>query len=191
MGITQKSIERLNRFKILTTGTIMLELGAQNLYDNLHYGQIAKDVFTNLGVKHYSVDIIPHQGAAAGDLREDWQKNGEYTCITNFGTTEHVDGSLYQPFKNIHEACCIGGLMIHENPRTENWIGHGYHYITQQFYVNLALLVGYEILELAEEAAMGNYETGINVCAVLRKTSDIFLTEQEFDKLYNETVFKS
>lgn len=192
MGITQKSLDRLNKYNCLAKGVIMLELGAQNLYDSEHYGMVAKDYFQSLGVIHYSVDIVPHQGSVFADLRTPWDTEPMYGCITNFGTTEHVDGSLWQAFKNIHNCCCVDGadslgLMIHENPKTGNWPQHGHHYMTEKFYQALAVVCEYELLEVTSEPAMGNYESGWNVCAVLRKTKKSTFPDEE---LFNILDFR-
>lgn len=187
MGITKDTLNRLERHGCLNSGLNMLELGAQNLYDTEHYGWIAKDYFESIGIIHKSIDIIVHQKCEYGDLRDIWTYSNKFDVITNAGTCEHIDGDLYQPMLNIHNACKIGGVMVHENPMHLNWPGHGYHYFTEQFYYEL----GYEVLEVTQEAAMGNTADGWNICAVLRKNSDKFLTQQGFDKLYNETIFKS
>lgn len=178
MGITTLSLNRLQPY--LKSGIKMLELGAQNLYDNEHYGWIAKDYFTSLAIEHHSIDIIEHQCAVKADLRDDLKYKPIFDIVTNFGTLEHVDGSIYQPLKNIHEACKIGGIMIHENPKTGNWPGHGQHYFTKEFWLHLY----YEVLDVSEEPAMGNTKDGWNVCAVLRKVSDSFISEVEFNKVY-------
>lgn len=177
MGITQNS---LNRLKPYLNGKLrILELGAQNLYDTLNYGKVAKYVFESEGFEHVSIDIIEHQGALKIDLREPFDL-GLFDLVTNYGTVEHIDGPLYTPFLNIHNATKLNGIMIHENPKTGNWPFHGQHYFTMDFYNHL----GYEVLELCEEAAMSNTVDGWNVCAVLRKMGEKFLTEKEFEKVY-------
>lgn len=169
----------------------MRELGAQNMYNNEHYGWIAKDYFQELGIDHISLDIIEHQKCVQFDLRE---LHKEITptsdIVTNFGTLEHVDGSLYVPFLNIHNMCKVGGIMIHENPKTGNWPGHGQHYFTGEFYSVLAGACGYEFIEVTEEAAMGNVTDGWNICAVLRKLTDVqFIKEETFDEIYAKYIF--
>lgn len=182
MGITQKSLDRLMPF--LHSGINMLELGAQNLYDNKHYNWIAKDYFVQCHIKHRSVDIIGHQGSEKVDLRDDITWGEQFDIVTDYGTCEHIDGDLYQPFLNIHNACKIDGIIIHENPRFDHWPLHGQHYFSMDFYKEL----GYEILELCEEPAMGNYETGMNVCAVLRKNNIKFMSKRTFNKIYTQHI---
>lgn len=187
MGITSLSLKRLQPF--IRPHARMLELGAQNLYDQEHYGWIAKDYFESIPIQHISVDIIKHQKCVKCDLRELHPFNKGNDIVTNFGTTEHIDGSLYIPFVNIHNACKLGGVMIHENPKTGNWPRHGQHYFTQDFYTALAFAAGYKILELTEEPAMGNTVDGWNICAVLQKAFDgDFMSEDQFNLIYTQFI---
>lgn len=185
MGITQKTLERLVNHKVLEKGSKMLELGAQNVYDSENYGKVAKEIFEGMGIIHTSIDIKQHQGAIEADLREPLTfTKSKFDLVTDYGTTEHVEGNLYEAFKNIHNLCKKGGIMIHENPKTGNWPEHGFNYYTKSFYEMLAELAKYEILELTEEPAMGNTTDGWNVCAVLRKTeANKFIEESDFNKL--------
>lgn len=187
MGITQKSIDRITPF--LKPKKKMLELGAQNMYDNLHYGMIAKHYFESIGIVHRSLDIIEYQGAEKLDLRDDLKFDPVYDIVTDMGTCEHIDGSLYQPYKNIHEACAFEGIMIHENPARGNWPFHGQHYFSEKFYVELAKACNYELLEVNTEAAMSNTIDGWNIAAVLRKTTELdFISEEAFNKIYKKHI---
>lgn len=176
MGITNLSWARLKRYDAFNKD--VLELGAQNVYtsDN-RYGRIAKDFFKS----HTSWDIIEHQGAIKMDLREEIPVAKQYDIVTDFGTLEHVSGNYYQAHKNIHNHCKVGGLIIHENPKTGNWPKHGCNYVDMDFYRKLADLCNYEILELTEEAAMGNTTDGWNISVVLRKLDGSeFISEDKF-----------
>lgn len=189
MGITQESYDRLERNGCLKSGIKMLELGAQNSYCAESYGMIAKYLFENIGIDHTSWDIIPHQGALEMDLRKEIFTPEFYDVVTNFGTMEHMDGGLYYGFMNVHNHTKVGGLMVHENPKTGNWPGHGQHYFTIDFYRQLAEGNDYEILELNEEPAMGNITNGWNIACVLRKIKDKpFGLKKYFDTYH---VFKS
>lgn len=185
MGVTQISLDRITPY--LKTGMRMLELGAQNLYDNNHYGWIAKDYFETLFIEHTSIDINQHQKCEYADLRE-LLPYRDFNIVTDYGTCEHIDGSLYVPYLNIHNACKPGGIMIHENPKTGNWPKHGYHYFTEGFYTALAKACGYEILELTSEASMGNDIDGWNVSCVMRKGDGEFISEEQFNKIYKKHV---
>lgn len=187
MGITQNSLDRFNRH--VANLDTMLILGCQNMYGDTNYGEIARDFFTRHGFKVTDIDITGCQGSQQVDLREQINFENQFGIIMQHGTVEHIDGSLYTPFKNIHESCAVNGVMIHENPMTGNWPEHGYHYFTQKFYVELAKVCNYELLEVCSEAAMGNFETGWNICSVLRKIEDIeFIREEDFNKIYSKHI---
>lgn len=187
MGITQNSLERFNKYIAIIDS--MLIIGCQNMYNAENYLDRAEDYFTEKGFNVDVIDIIGCQGSMIADLREDLQFKNNYGIVLQHGTVEHVDGSLYQPFKNIHEACALNGFMIHENPMTNNWPQHGYHYFTQKFYVELAKACNYELLEVCAEAAMSNTVDGWNICAVLRKNADNdFISEDAFNTIYSKHI---
>lgn len=186
MGITQLSLDRINRH--IQPKSKILIIGCQNMYDNEHYGEVAETYFESIGHDVISIDIDGCNGSYVADLRNDLSQSlwwGYFDLILQHGTIEHVDGSLYQPFKNIHEACKSGGIVIHENPNTGNWPGHGQHYFTPEFYAEFAANISYKVFEITEEAAMGNITDGWNVCAVLQKISDTeFISEEIFNEIY-------
>jgi hypothetical protein len=183
MGITSLSLDRINRY--IKPHSKILIVGCQNLYNEENYWQIAHGYFESLGHQVISIDICGCNGSVICDLREKHPFKPDNDLVLQHGTVEHIDGELYIPFLNLHNACKLNGIMIHENPRTENWPFHGQHYFTMEFYNHL----GYEVLELCEEPAMSNTTDGWNVCAVLRKTSDKFLSEKQFKKVYEQYVF--
>ncbi len=167
----------------------VLHLGCQNLFNVENYGEIAQDFFRSKGHIVRSIDILGCNGSDIADLRDDLHFEPVWDIVNDCGSKEHIDGSLYQPFKNLHEACVEFGLMIHENPATQSWPGHGYHYFTQKFYVELAKACKYELLEVCSEAAMSNTVDGWNVCAVLKKLPESeFIGEEDFNKLYSKYI---
>lgn len=193
MGITTDSLHRLEKHGLLKGGYKMLELGGQNIYDSsfkgAYYGMVAKNYFTSIGIDHTSIDIRDHNGAIICDLRKKIAfEDASFDVVTDYGTTEHVEqsevGGFYEAFKNIDRVCKAGGLMIHETPKTGHWIGHGENYVTKDFYVELAKLTGYEIVELTEHFAMGNVKDGCLVIAVLKKNDHKgFISEEQFKNL--------
>ena len=187
MGITNLSLKRINDH-LLPGGKILL-IGCQNLYNAENYGEVAQDYFRLLGYEVKSLDILGCQGADQLDLREDLQLRPVYDMVNDCGSKEHIDGPLYQPFKNMHEACKVGGVMIHENPKVGNWPGHGQHYFTEKFYKLFAKVCGYDLLEVCSEPAMGNDVDGWNVCAVLRKADGAeFISEDLFNEIYKDNI---
>lgn len=183
MGLTGHTFNLITKYCNMNGS--MLELGDQIIYFNPEYGTYSTPYFKNHypNLDHICIDIKPEKHAKEADLREPLNL-GEFDSITNAGTTEHVQGSLWAAYKNIHEACKVGGIMVHENPKTGNWPGHGDHYMTQGFYLDLANKNGYSILDIGEHPAMGNSTDGWNVYCVLRKNEDTeFMTEQMFNQL--------
>src|ERR1700676_5226296 len=112
MGITKLSLDRIERY--IKPNSNILIVGCQNIYDNEHYGQIAHLYFESLGHDVISIDIAACQGASEADLRQDLGYKCEFDLVLQHGTVEHVDGSLYWPFRNIHEATKVGGTLTHK-----------------------------------------------------------------------------
>lgn len=188
MGITQLSLTRIER-RIHPDDNILI-LGCQNIYSAENYGQIADDFYSMQGYTVRTIDITGCQGSEIMDLREDQSFAGEYTLILQHGTIEHCDGSLYQVLKNIHEACQVKGKMIHENPMTGNWPGHGYHFFTETFWEELADKCDYLMFEIGQEPAMGNTADGWNVYTVMQRLTDReFIDEDEFNQIYEQHIF--
>jgi hypothetical protein len=190
MGITQQSIDRLIKFDCLKSNSTMLELGCQNLYVEGRYLTYAIDYFKSLGILCESWDLCGCNNSKVVDLSiliDNIEK--QYSIITDFGTTEHVKDSLYNAFKNIHNLCEVGGLIIHENPLVGHWHNHGYNYFTKEFYVELCKDNQYELLDLEIEYAMGNYTDGGLVCSVFRKTKEQeFISEKTFKTYYTKRI---
>ena len=75
-------------------------------------------------------------------------------------------------------------MIISENPKVNNWHGHGFHYLTKEFYTELCKVAGYELIEVGEHAAMGNVTDGVErVRSVCVKISDVFPSCGEFNEL--------
>lgn len=190
MGITQESLNRIN--KHIKPNSEILIVGCQNIYSAENYGEIAEDYFEKLGHDVISIDILGCQGSYVADLRGDLSKTiwwRTFDLVLQHGTVEHIDGPLYQAFKNLHESCKKGGILIHENPESASWPLHCPHYFTMSFYRELAIKCNYSILEIIGEAAMGNTTDGWNVCAVFKKVNDeYFISEQIFNEIYADHI---
>lgn len=169
----------------------MFQIGCQNLYFSPYDGLVAHTYFTKQGIQTRTVDITGCQDSEIVDLRYPLDFEGvQYDIVTDFGCMEHLDGGVYEFNRNIHNACKVGGHIIRENPKTGNWIGHGQNYLDTEFYTKLAEACGYEILDLCEEAAMGNTTDGWNICVVLRKLHDgEFISEEAFNNIGH--IYKS
>lgn len=180
-------------------GSRMLELGNQQLFchPDIPHGSSAKPWFTELGVHHTSVDINGCDGALKLDLSKpihnpDW--HCAFDILTDFGTSEHVGPSLKDLFhcrENSHRWTRIGGILLFMNPKTKSWPGHGHHYFTLLHYSRLALATGYEVLELSESEPFGSFRDGWQIHCALRKTSDRFVSLDDYVALCQETIFPS
>jgi len=155
---------------LLGSGTTMCELGNQHIrVPGIGY-TVAKQYFKSLGFHHASIDMNGLNGAIRLDLSKVLALPGTSDIVTNFGTSEHIPN---QPvvFENIHNLCCVGGIMIHAVPLVGNWENHGDYYYTTRFFVNLTSLNGYEIVRIV--VIDGEETPGTKlVCASLEKRQD-------------------
>jgi hypothetical protein len=99
-----------------------------------------------------------------------------------------AERGYYECWLNKHNLCKVWGLIISENPESKSWHGHGYSYITENFYTQLAKIAAYEILVLGRHPAMGNDKDGWNIFSVIRKHSESFPSFDDFSKL---PIYKS
>lgn len=67
---------------------------------------------------------------------------GQFDIVTNFGTSEHVFNQA-AVFESIHNACRVGGYMVHAVPCAMRW--HGLFGYTDKFFTELARANGYEV----------------------------------------------
>jgi len=184
MGVTQFSVDLIDDY--LKDGKSILEFGCQNIYTSDRYGQIAKQYFLDRGMHHISVDINGGQLSLQKDLREPLNL-GTFDIVTDFGTIEHVSGDVYAALKNAFDSCIIDGYIVHENPKTGNWEGHGNWYFDIEFWKRYASYCDLEILRIGENAAMGNVTDGWNIHVVFKKTGSKFISKANFKKLNLKT----
>jgi hypothetical protein len=165
----------------------MMELGNQGMQINGINYKVAKDYFQSLGIQHTSIDLNGRHGAMKFDLGIPLKEfYCQYDIVTNFGTSEHVYNQ-YECFKNIHEFCKGGGLMIHAVPMPGHWPRHCEYHYPKKFFVMLADACGYNIYALGVESMPGGPPRMKNkrniVYAILRK-EDLFdfIDIDEFEK---------
>ena len=186
MGVTTHSNNLVQKHK--GNAKTMLELGSQNTYFDCETTGVAKEYYTKQGFEHHSIDANGEYGCEVADLSTVLDL-AQVEIVTDFGTSEHVS-NYYNCWLNKHNGCKIGGLIISENPKVNNWHGHGFHYLTKEFYTELCKVAGYELIEVGEHAAMGNVTDGWNVYGVLRKISDVFPSESDFYVLPFESTHR-
>lgn len=192
MGYTTKTLELVQKALETTTVRNVMDLGAQNLYDQDYGGKnpYVSEWYNARQIHYTCIDLNGENMAAKIDLSQQLPLGmSQYDLVVDAGTSEHVGfgkhelRSFYNCLKAKHELCKVGGIIVSENPKSGSWPKHGFNYYTQDFYTQLARLAGYEILELGETAAMGNEIDGWNVYCIAKKTKEEFISFSEFKTL--------
>jgi len=112
----------------------------------------ASHIYAALGFKHYSsIDANGANGSLTFDLnldlKRDFQYSETYDLVTNLGTSEHCFNQ-FMVFKNLHDLCRPGGLMIHALPVQGN-VNHGFYNYHPRFIADLAAANNYQVVRLA------------------------------------------
>jgi SAM-dependent methyltransferase len=111
----------------------------------------APALYSCFGLDYYrAIDLSGEGGALGFDLNESLSDrygfNETFDMVTNLGTTEHCFNQL-GAFRNIHDLCRPGGLMIHAVP-SQGWANHGFYSYTPRFFADVAEANGYAIEQL-------------------------------------------
>jgi len=196
MGYTNFTVEKIQGLINTFKPKKVLDLGAQNMYNQpIIPAPYSSEWYKAQRIEYEAIDISGENGSFPMDLGKPCDPAfapyiEKFDFVVDVGTSEHIgtDGkhdieAFYNCWKTKNDLLKVGGIMVNENPKTGNWPGHGFQYYTQDFYLKLAELAGYEILELGEHAAMGNTTDGWNVFCVLKKTREGFVTLEEFKNL--------
>lgn len=186
MGVTNLVIDyerrTLKTIGLKYLGLIWCELGNQR---DLKEKIPAKKIYTLLGVKHVSFDLNGEDKAIKIDLSKPISPkiSNSFDVITDYGTIEHINDQ-FQTFKNLHNLCKVGGIMIHTLPLEGNWKDHGRYNYSPDFFKSLAKIANYEIVNM-EILDKNEFKYPLNMLAVtLKKTKDNkFITPMEFGKL--------
>lgn len=165
------------------------ELGDQRM--KWHKDLIAKTFFLNNGAKeHISIDLNGRNGALKIDLGKNvlidnptWR--GYFDLVTNYGTAEHVQDGIYECYKNIHNFCMTGGIMINDGPPDTCCPWHSPYHYKSNFFPELARLCEYKTILLDKRVCKGR--RGASPCdstlvvVVFQKIKDSeFITKEEF-----------
>lgn len=134
-----------------------------------------KEFYESIGFKKYlAIDVNTEKDAIALDLNLDLKKdcnyNEQYNLVTNNGTGEHIFNQ-YTVFKNVHDLCKSGGLMIHNLPFT-GYIDHGFYNFHPNLFVELARSNKYAMKELWIGTSDGNRIEKIDIAAGYYKNND-------------------
>lgn len=190
MGYTHFTVDLIEEQLTVNKIKSVCDLGAQNLYNQPELpAPYASEFYKAKGIEYNCIDLNGENEAIPYDLTKPLVvgKAVAFDLVVDAGTSEHcgrTKDDLYQVLKNIHNLCRFQGIIIRENPKTGNWPGHGFHYMTKSFYKAFCKEQGYQLLKVGEHAACGNEIDGWNVFAVMRKTDDKpFMSKAKFNKL--------
>lgn len=172
MGINAEMIRLLAdlRQRNVLSGNQVMEIGAQDvcadpeviakILSEYQFPPNLQDVesvkadrlYANLGMTRYSsIDASGALGALTYDLNQDLRRDYKFSktfdLVTNLGTAEHCFNQ-YSVFKNLHDLCRHGGLMIHALTAQGN-VNHGFYNYHPRFVADLAAANNYEIVRLA------------------------------------------
>ena len=128
MGITDFSVDILNRAIESKKPESVMELGAQNLYNQPKLpAPYAHEFYEPKGIKYNCIDMCKENGALDIDLSKPVKVEATHDLVTDFGTSEHVSKAgkhaieaYYNCWKAKHDLLNEGGTMINENPKTGN-----------------------------------------------------------------------
>lgn len=190
MGYTQHTFDLVDNAIALINAKSMIDLGAQNNYAQSNLpAPFVRETY-NKNLSYASIDLSGEDGALPLDLSVGIDIGKVHDLVVDAGTSEHIGKggkfdwkAYYNCWLNKHHLLKVGGIMVNENPKTGNWPGHGFNYVSQEFYQELVSLSGYELIDLHEHPAMHNTTDGWNVVAVMKKVSEKFPSFEQFKKL--------
>ncbi len=133
------------------------------------------------------IDATSELGALAYDLNTNLSTNygfvDKFDLVTDLGTFEHCF-DITSAFRNAHQACKTGGLIVHQLPSNCN-ANHGYYTIQPRMIADLAAANDYDIIDIAFTVdysptlyrfSLENYQAyddrDIMIYAVLRKNKE-------------------
>ena len=181
LELLDDTLEKLN---IKYNNSKMFELGNQRAWPSLNLTCIKKRWKNGRnGAKILDLSYRGLRQHPDGDQLK--ILGGPFNIITNFGTSEHVEGQ-YWCFRNIHEFCEVGGIIYHKVPRVGSWKNHCPYYYDTEFFEKLASLSGYEIVvnKVWNHDDQTPQRAREECVCIYKKVKDTpFITEEEFNSL--------
>lgn len=123
-----------------------------------------RDLYHGMGFKNYQcIDLDGRHNAHRFDLNKDILKeynfHQKFNLVTNHGTSEHCFNQS-QVFKNIHDLCSPGGIMLHVLP-FQGYVNHGFFNYQPCFFRYLAEANNYRLIGmyLNIDSAVGDVST--------------------------------
>lgn len=195
----------------------VLDMGSANDYTtHKSLPPFISEWYKSMGILDYTcIDLAGDNNSIIVDVSSIVDIGKQVDLLVNTGFSEHVcqmNGYVSVPFHggyinsiypkevtnaelgfyycwyNMFHFVKSGGVMVHVNPKSGHWPGHAYHYIDESFYKKLERISDLSIIELYEHPACNNFETGMNICCVLKKIGNKFPSIDEFSKL---PIYKS
>lgn len=143
----------------------------------------AKELFTHLGMEDTSLDWNGRDGAQAVDLGKPAENLGPFDVIINGGTAEHVYDQ-YECWRNIHNLCKDGGLVVSMGPLKGNWSKHSPWRYSLLFFDCLCFVNNYDLIE--RKVVNFKNQKGFDCHYVsFRKNTGQFISRELFIKIWN------
>jgi hypothetical protein len=169
--------------KIIELGDQLMDIGEQTQF------QRSDEYYKKEGIDIQSIDIHGKNRALPIDLSKESKERFEADLLTDFGTVEHVS-DLYNALLNCHNWTNVGGLMIHANPKTGTYAGHGVSFFTMEFWLKFADVMDYNLIEASEKSPYSEENPDKEVIAVLQKlVNKDFISRAKFDYISEGTIF--
>jgi hypothetical protein len=151
-------------------------------------GTACRYYYEQAGVDLYlAFDLSGRNGSFKIDLCKNHDFIPQFDLVTNYGTIEHVNDQ-YHAFKNMHDLCVKGGLILHAFPAVGHWPNHGRYYYNLPFAFQLAQAANYQVMNIvqapcyrqAQESDRANCDL---ILAALQKQGDEFISTALFQTL--------
>src|SRR5262249_26870598 len=149
--------------------------------DNDLNGTACRQYYERAGVELYiAFDLSGRNGSFKVDLCKDHSFIAQFDIVTNYGTIEHIN-KQYNAFKNMHDLCERGGLMLHALPVVGQWPGHGRYYYRLPFVYELARRARYGVIAAVQAPCYGHVSNRPDcdlILAALEKQEDEFISKE-------------
>ena len=159
------------------------DLGCMTVYPDVfghHFG--ANRLWEQFGARYVSFDIAGCYDALSFDLGQPLPEEycEQFDIVGNFGCAEHVETSQHECWKNAHNLCRPGGMMVHAVPEEGSWRGHCKIRYTVPWITRLCEACGYEPM------LIDRWDKPANQClvrAIFRKGNQPFPTLKAFETM--------
>jgi hypothetical protein len=145
-----------------------------------------RDYYGKAGVELYlAFDLSGRNGSFRIDLCKNHDFIPQFDIVTNYGTIEHVNDQ-YHAFKNMHDLCLRGGIMLQAFPVVGHWPNQGRYYYSLPFAYELAERAKYHLISAVQAPCYGHGTDRADcdlILAALQKQEDEFVSKEVFQAL--------